>query len=482
MMPDTPSRSRPYLKFGLAMVLFWTSGTALSLYWNLRSLDSAILANARAAARAASEKDIVYRSWSTRHGGVYVPVTDDTPPNPYLEDVVDRDVTTTSGLSLTLINPSYMNRQVHQLERKISGSRGHLTSFEPIRPDNAPDDWERKALQSVISGAAEYSEVGFLEGIEYMRLLRPVITEEACLKCHYRQERRVGEVAGGLSISIPMEPFRSSSTTLLRSNWFWHFLAWITGVVGILIATGRLNTFSRRQEEDQAVIRTNLREKEYLLREIHHRVKNNLQVISGMLELQAGRLPEGKARAALREGRDRVMTMALIHQKLYQEEDLAQIPMGDYMRSLAEDLIFTYGLGEEEAVLTVDAQEVRLNLDTAIPLGLVVSELVTNALKYGRPSPGGGAKLHLDLSFREREDGRYELTVADDGPGLPAGWDTGSSSSLGLKLVHTLVEQLHGEISRGGPPGLAWTIVCPLYHGAQVFIGASSEEAGESSP
>ena len=445
----------------------------MSVAWNLKSQTIAVENTARAAARTAYEKDVVYRIWSAMHGGVYVPVSSNAEPNIYLKGIADRDVETRGGKQLTLINPAYMNRQVHEIELSRTGSRGHLTSLRPVRPGNAPDEWEREALEAMVTEREEYSGIQEMDGREYMRYMRPLITEEACLKCHEQHGYRVGQIRGGLSVSTPMEPFRKAVEASTRAIWFWHVFTWFVGIVGIAFSANRLTQYFRRQEISEQLIRDSLQEKEVLLREIHHRVKNNLQVISGMLELQAALVKDPSARTSLQEGRNRVMTMALIHQKLYQSEDIAQIHMDSYVQSLVADLFSAFGVVEENVLMKVEAEAVRLNLDTAIPFGLLVSELVTNAIKYAFPPGREGEKGEVAVSFREREDGKYLLTVSDNGIGLPEGFDLATGASLGLKLVHTLVEQLGGEVSLAVTTGTTWTIICPPYQGAEGVVDPS---------
>lgn len=162
----------------------WTIVVAASLVWNLFQIKKEILEEARIQAQVAFEKDIVYRQWNAGHGGVYVPVTEETQPNPYLSDMPERDITTPSGKRLTLMNPAYMTRKVHELAKEKYRVLGHITSLNPIRPENAPDPWETKALQAFERGEIEISSVEEIEGKEYMRLMRPLIVEKECLKCH----------------------------------------------------------------------------------------------------------------------------------------------------------------------------------------------------------------------------------------------------------------------------------------------------------
>ena len=204
---------------------------------------------ARIQAGQAFDRDMIYRLWNTAHGGVYVPVTEDTPPSPYMSHLKHRDVTTTSGIELTLVNPAYMTRQVNELGRKRHGYEGHITSFKPLRPENLPDPWEAKALQAVGDGATEVVELSNIEGVEHLRLLRPMVTEARCLKCHLNEGYKIGSVNGGISVSIPMPPLWQPMFSRMVNFITAPVLVWLLGLG--LIAYGALRIGRQIRERDQ---------------------------------------------------------------------------------------------------------------------------------------------------------------------------------------------------------------------------------------
>ncbi|MBY0457757.1 MAG: PAS domain S-box protein [Gemmataceae bacterium] len=192
-----------------------------------------------------------------------------------------------------------------------------------------------------------------------------------------------------------------------------------------------------------------VREKEVMLQEIHHRVKNNLQIISTLLDLGSDGITDPAAVAAFRESRARVRSMALIHERLYRSENLARVEFGAYARELAEDLLAAYRADDEAVHLVVSVSAPPLPLDVAVPCGLVVNELVSNGLKYafaGRP----GGTIEVSLG---RAAGGLVLAVADDGVGLPPGFDPATAGSFGLQLVVALAEQLGGAVAAGNGAG-----------------------------
>ena len=191
-------------------------------------------------------------------------------------------------------------------------------------------------------------------------------------------------------------------------------------------------------------IRGSLQEKEILLKEIHHRVKNNMQVVSSILQLQSGYIKDPIALAMFQECRDRIQSMALIHERLYQSSDLAQIDFAEYIRSLVSMLLYSHRPSGLELRSEVDIHAISLDLDTAIPIGLIVNELVINALKYAFKDRNQGIiKIGLQLV----DELQYELEISDNGCGIPEDFDISKATSLGLRLVKILSKQIGGTLS-----------------------------------
>lgn len=206
--------------------------------------------------------------------------------------------------------------------------------------------------------------------------------------------------------------------------------------------------FERKLIEER--MRDSLEEKEVLLREIHHRVKNNMQVISSLLNLQSGTLADRRYREMFDDSKNRIRAMALVHEKLYQTQDIAKIDINDYISSLASGLFMFYGVSASHIELSIDAADIVLGIDTAIPCGLIINELLTNALKYAFPD---GRKGMIRIAVKKDEGAinsgtMYTLSVKDNGIGLQEGFDFRDSKSLGLLLVTSLAEhQLQGSMN-----------------------------------
>lgn len=195
-------------------------------------------------------------------------------------------------------------------------------------------------------------------------------------------------------------------------------------------------------------------EKEALLKEIHHRVKNNLQVISSMLNLQARRLRDRELASAFEESQQRIHTIALVHERLYQSRDLSNIGFDDYLKSLVANIMYAQNAGERGISADVEIAGISLPIQRAIPCGLIVNELITNAVKHAFPHGNGGT---IRVSMKSVGD-RIELVIADDGVGLPPGLDLSKSDSLGLDLVHAFAEQLDAELEVCSEHGASFTL------------------------
>lgn len=233
----------------------------------------------------------------------------------------------------------------------------------------------------------------------------------------------------------------------------------IAATVGAAIQNAQLygamqqEVVTRQRAEEE--IKLSLREKEVLLKEIHHRVKNNLQIITSLLNLQSAQFKDPEASAMFRESQSRVRSMALIHEKLYQSKDLARVDFDAYVRDLMVYLFRSYASNPDQIRTTIEMRGMFLAIDTAIPCGLIISELVTNTLKYAFPD---GKRGELYLGLGPIESGDLRLQVRDNGVGFKEDFDWRESDSLGLQLVSTLTSQLHGTIEVNGQGGTSFVI------------------------
>ncbi len=195
-------------------------------------------------------------------------------------------------------------------------------------------------------------------------------------------------------------------------------------------------------KKSQDLVKKSLLEKEMLLKEIHHRVKNNLMVISSLLSLQSRYIKDEVSKSIFKESQNRARSMALIHELLYRSTDLKRINFGDYIKTLTNELFRMYVTDPDRIKLNINVEDVMLDINTAIPLGLIVNELVSNSMKHAFPNDRKGK---IDIEFK-LEDGIYSMIVSDNGVGFPKDYDLEVSDSLGLRIVNSLTEQIDGQI------------------------------------
>jgi PAS domain S-box-containing protein len=199
-----------------------------------------------------------------------------------------------------------------------------------------------------------------------------------------------------------------------------------------------------KRKKDEEKIKSSLREKEVLLKEVHHRVKNNMQIISSLLSLQSAQTKDKQALLTLKECQNRIKSIALIHGRLYQSGDFAKVDFTEYVQSITNHLYRSYGINSNSIKLDIKIKDIYLDLNTAIPCALIINELLTNSLKHGFPD---GRKGKINIVIHPLNKGKYEIIISDNGIGLPEEIDIKETESLGLHLVNILAkDQLDGDI------------------------------------
>ena len=218
------------------------------------------------------------------------------------------------------------------------------------------------------------------------------------------------------------------------------FMAFLGRIFGNLFFEKLHRLYRSKEELEQKV-----EEKEMLLKEVHHRVKNNLQTVSSLLRMQGRSIEDAQTLSQIRSSQNRVVCMAMVHEMLYQREDLSCIEYSTYVHQLGDYLVKSIKGPESNIRLNIDIPEIELGIDTAIPLGLLINEAVTNALKYGFEGRDSG---EISISLEKEDKHEFVLRIGDDGIGYPESMDYQSSKSLGLKLIHNLSRQLKGSVIR----------------------------------
>ncbi len=504
--------------FSTIALVSWTVAMALSCLWNISQEKATLKAIALHQAIQSLEKDIIYRRWGALHGGVYVPATPATPPNPYLNHLPERDIVTPSGRQLTLLNPAYMTRQVFELGRESAGMRGHITSLNPIRKENLPDPWERTALQLFSGGTArETSSIEELDGKPYMRYMRALVTEAGCMKCHAAQGYTVGDIRGGISVSIPLAPLYAESGRHQQTIVAGHLAVWLLGGGLMLLARTRLqkswqNEVAARQALESSQKQLFQQEKMasigQLAAGVAHEINNPMGFITsnlGTLSKYAGRLNEyiATAEQVLKSGEDRhsaVETLAAARTRLKIDRVISDITQlvdesldgASRVRRIVQDLKSFSRVDQAESALVNlnEALETTINIAwneikyvaafnrefgeipaiTCHPqqLNQVFLNLLVNA---------GHALEGINGSITVRTWGDADnvfVAVSDSGKGIPpenltrifepffTTKEVGKGTGLGLSISYEIVKKHGGEISVESTVGVGTTFTVRL--------------------
>jgi diguanylate cyclase (GGDEF)-like protein/PAS domain S-box-containing protein len=233
------------------LVIVWTAVVSIFLAGTLYQERQATLEIARAEARTSVDQIALFRQWNALHKGVYVQIDARTPPNPYLAWMPERDLRTPSGRTLTLVNPAYMIRQLYELAHQQHQVQGRIISLKPLRPENIPDFWETKALKKLQEGAGEYSSTEPMPDQDYLRLIRPLVVEKACLECHASQGYKVGDIRGGISVLVPLAPLLAADREHMSMVWISHGFFWLLGLACIAFASTRLGKSLAQQKRTE---------------------------------------------------------------------------------------------------------------------------------------------------------------------------------------------------------------------------------------
>ncbi len=284
-------------------------------------------------------------------------------------------------------------------------------------------------------------------------------------------------IQAGVKVKNPYQLLYRIKTAQGAIKWVWGKGRGVFSDDGQLLAMEGFITDITEQKEGEEQLKASLKEKEVLLREIHHRVKNNLQIIFSLLNLQSGYIRDSHALDMFRECQNRVRSMALIHEVLYQAKDLARVNFAEYIKNLSVNLFRSYGVSSKAIDLNISVRDVMLEIDTAIPCGLIINELVSNSLKYAFP---GGKVGSITIDMHPEDEDQLVLIVSDNGVGLPEGLDFRHTETLGLQLVNTLTDQLKGHIEVQGIHGTEFKISFPpngLMKGAG-YVGSANIGSG----
>jgi len=405
----------------VVLIVAWIIIVTMSLVWNFIKIKEHTLESLRTHARTAFDKDVTYRKWNAQHGGVYVPMTEETPANPHL-DVAEKVIDTPLGKTLTMINPAYMTRQIHEIEKQATGIRGHITSLNPIRPKNVADEWETLALEQFEGGMEEVSGVELFEGTPHLRFMRPLVTKKGCLKCHAKQGYKEGDVRGGISISVPLVRLKGTSRSALISVLLGHLLFIILGTLGLIIFSRDLLLKSRKISEDQKKISKYELHREFtstVSHELRTPVASAKSAVDLVLSTASGDL-NGDQKKFLTKAKNNIERLnRLINNFL----DLTKLELGKIeLKSSPSNIIEAINevVDIQESVAKKNGLYVQKDIPTESiqayfdvdKFHQVLNNLITNAIKF---TESGG----ITVSCINHEDKDHvEIAVKDTGKGI----------------------------------------------------------------
>ena len=322
-------------------------------------------------------------------------------------------------------------------------------------------DLNRHDFASLISACAKVlvSHGFYKEGVDYkniqINLVKDIYSKELSeTLANYKTEIAVKEK----EVEIVTEKGKTKFFVIVSS------LVSVFLLISLLVSR-KLRRQSKELKEKNILIKESLKEKELLVREVHHRVKNNFQIVSSLLELQSKNIEDEKALELAEEGKNRVKSMALIHQKLYQNES-GLVDFDEYIHLLVKELSSLFK-SDNKIKTSINSKNMEFDVDTAIPLGLIVNEIITNSYKYAFNSTKENS---LSISINKEGDDDFKLIIEDNGPGLSNDFDVKKTRSLGLRLVNRLVKQLHGTLKLTNVKGARFEIIFKDIHARQLVV------------
>lgn len=463
-------KSKPYrvglMKYTWWVIMAWTLILVGLLLRDLATIDQSTRNLAIREARANFQKDEAFRFWAATHGGFYVPTNERTPPNPYLAHIRERDIETPAGLQLTLMNPEYALRQMNEEFAKTNGVVGHITSLQSLRSENAPDDWERLALESFERGETEVFEFAEFEGQPSLRLMQPLFTQEGCLKCHGRQGYAVGDVRGGVSITVPLAAYLAEGKQSKTAHILSYTLIWLL-VFGVIIQGSRVakkNSLERERAEEEVknsekkyrllseyLAKSNSM-KELLLDIITHDLKNPAGVIKGFAQLGLDNDPGNEILEEIDRGTDNLLNV------IANATILSKVAIGDEIEKEKLDLTNMINMIIKEFSAHLQYEEMTLDMkmeeELIVTANPIISEVfrnyISNAIKYAK----SGKKIIIDTSI---ENGSIVVNVKDFGKTIEKKdrenifmrkiqLDKSKGRGLGLAIVKRIAEAHNAKI------------------------------------
>ncbi|MFH0734675.1 MAG: ATP-binding protein [bacterium] len=491
----------PVVVYFYLLKLVWTLIIIGFLFWFYQTEYTETIVLIKQQSHTVYKQNLVFRAWASKHGGVYVPVTDETPPNPHLSNILERDIIAPSGKKLTLMNPAYITRQIFEMALKTEGLREHITSLKPIRKENKPDIWEITALNAFEKGKKEYSSFNTINKKKFFRYMGPLITKNSCLKCHASQGYKTGDIRGGISIALLWEPYSSYIYKQTQKMAIIFGIIWLFGFLSLRFVRKKIviqhvkrdeyaNELNKTNEElflSRNLLEENLFERNKLINEINemngeltklnlekdkffsiiaHDLRSPFNGLIGLTEIIAQEA-EIFSKEELSDLSNQIHNSAVRLSKLLQNLlDWTQIQSGkmtltivkqNLRKVVMQNLILFENLIKQKKI------NIEINIDSSIIIyadenmfNSIIRNLISNAIKY---TPINGLII---LFARNINNNELEFSVTDSGIGIPqdilhnlfkieekvsrTGTNKEQGTGLGLILCKEFVEKHGGKI------------------------------------
>lgn len=402
------------------LVIIWAAVIAASYLWNYSLIVSSNTKIVYSKSKAFFEQILITRLWNSHNGGVYVPITAENRPNPYLNDSL-RDIVSIEGLKLTKINPAYMTRQIAEINQKSNGIQFHITSLKPIRPANKADNWETKVLGQFEKGATESLELVKEDNILQYRYMAPLIVQGSCLKCHSGQGYKLSEIRGGISVSFPAALYLNMVKDELYSFAIIHLLIFLLGLIGIFVFFKMTNDYFAIIESKNVELMGLNATKDKFFSIIGHDLKNPFQSIIGFSELLEEQIKEKdyngieEYAAIIKNSSQRAMALlgnllewssSQTGRMKFSPENFDIVPLIDEIVVFLEDSAHKKAIAISKGV----PENASVFADKAM-IGTILRNLVSNAIKFTHPEG------HITISINQTQKD-LTISVIDNGVGI----------------------------------------------------------------
>lgn len=474
----------------VSLLLGWTAVSAFSLTWNIFSEIRNNKELAKKEALATLNKDQAIRLWAVAHGGTYIYSSEENPPDPFLAHLSDRDINCSSGKTYTILNPESIMQQIIGVTDHKNGVIGHLTSLDPLNPANKPDDWEREQLINLVRGEDEIIEFTDINGSAYLRLMRVFYTEKSCLKCHDIQKKMVGDVHGGISVSVPMAPYLALQRKEIKILFFTHGAGWLLGILAIVFLIVQMRNAIINQEMAQNKINTvafQLKQSNHELQNFAHVISHDLQeplnvilALGNRLRVRHGETLSEHGNNYLRHiektaNRMQALICGLLEFASITERIKPFEPVD--LSELAKDVLADLSARIEETKGTVEIGELCKIEADSLQMRQLLQNLIGNALKYHRQDVPPIVLVHSEIIKTEGcLKNICQIIVEDNGIGFSEKdgekiFDifhrlhdrrTYDGAGVGLGICKKIVQHHGGEISFASQPGIGTKFIVSL--------------------